>query len=546
MSSQRVEVCKVDDLREGQMRQVNAAGHNILLARRGDRFWAIAAHCSHYGAPLEKGVLSEGRVVCPWHNACFSLESGELLEPPGRNNLKAYTVETEADSVYIEVPVSQIKIRSGVMVEDSASQSSQVVPKSATYLPQEDDRTFAIVGGGAAGNAAAEVLRQSGFQGRLVLLSADSDPPYDRTELSKSYLQQHSGNDPDLLRSQDFYQRRGIDIKTNAPVNNLDVTAKQLTYRSTEGSDETISYDALLLATGGSVQQLPIPGADLQNIFTLRRAEDAQHILEVAQDAQRAVVIGAGFIGMEVAASLSQQDLDVTVVALDTVPFEKVLGQAVGRLFQQVHESNGVTFKLGTKASTFHGETSVEAVELETGETIPADIVVVGIGVKPATQFIEGLELDDDGSVRVDEYLQAAPSVFAAGDIAKYPDFIAGEPIRVEHWRLALQQGRVAAHNMLGQSEPFHAVPFFWTGQFNLKLRYVGHAEAWDEVVIHGSLDDHSFLAFYVKGDQILAIAGIGRDRDIAAISELMRLKQMPTASQLKQQDIDWIEMLTP
>ncbi|PSN19524.1 NAD(FAD)-dependent dehydrogenase, partial [filamentous cyanobacterium CCP5] len=210
-----------------------------------------------------------------------------------------------------------------------------------------------------------------------------------------------------------------------------------------------------------------------------------------------------------------------------------------------VHESHGVQFRLGTKAKAFKGDGQVQTVELETGETLSADLVIVGIGVKPATDFAEALPLQDNGAVRVDQYLQAAPFVYAAGDIAQFPYFATGEPVRIEHWRLALQHGRIAARNMLGQAVPFKGVPFFWTGQYDLKLRYVGHAEAWDDVVIQGSLEDKEFLAFYAQGEQVMAVAGIGRDRDIAAISELMRLQQMPTAQQLPQIQ-DWPAQLHP
>ncbi len=257
------------------------------------------------------------------------------------------------------------------------------------------------------------------------------------------------------------------------------------------------------------------------------------------------MIIGAGFIGMEVAASLTQQGLEVTVVAPGEVPFEKVLGRSVGQMFQQVHEEKGVQFKLGCKAEAFKGGDSVEAVELDNGETLPADMVVVGIGVQPATDFVEGIELSEgDRSIPVNQYLQAAPNVYAAGDIAQFPHFMTGEPVRIEHWRLAMQHGRIAACNMAGQTVPFEAVPFFWTGQFDLKLRYVGHAENFDDVIIQGSLKEKSFLAFYVQAEQVLAVSGIGRDQDIAAISELMRLREMPAAATLKKTDIDWVEQL--
>jgi len=541
MSSRRVAVCQIDELKNGQMRQMKANGKDILLARHQDEYFAVAPHCSHYGAPLEKGVMSDGRIICPWHNACYRLQTGEHLEPPGRDRLASYAVSIEGNSVFVEVPTSEVTLRGSVVVDQPRDLPEHQVPPLAQYDPQVDDRTFVIVGGGAAGSAAAEMLRQQGFQGRLVMLTADQDLPYDRTALSKKYLQKDAVDDPDLLRSPDFYETYGIEIKTSAKVTQIDSQAQTLTY----GDGQTLKYDAVLLAPGGKVRQLPVEGMELENVFTLRRASDAAQILDAAQDAQRAVVVGTGFIGMEVASSLKQQGLDVTVIASSNVPFSKVLGEDIGKLFQQVHESEGVQFKFGAKAKAFSGNGHVQAVMLDTGETVSADIVVVGIGVDPNTDFVEpDLLAEGDRSIVVNEFLQAAPNLYAAGDSAQFPYAKTGEPIRVEHWRVALQQGRTAAINMAGDSTPFTAVPFFWTGQFGLKLRYVGHAEDWDEVIIQGSLDEKTFLAFYVQGEQVMAVAGMGRDRDIAAISELMRLDEMPAASDIRKHDRDWAKVL--
>ncbi|MGB7251912.1 MAG: FAD-dependent oxidoreductase [Phormidesmis sp.] len=531
MNSQRISVCQTDELRDGEMRQFSVADKEILVAKSEGKFWAIAAHCSHYGAPLVDGVLQGDRVVCPWHNACFSVQSGVQLEPPGCDDLAQYAVEVDSGALYVKLPLPE---------------SEQLTPDLGQQDSQQDQRTFVIVGGGAAGSSAAQMLRQVDFKGRIVLLTDESKLPYDRTKLSKAYLQ--SDSDPsdedksaDLLRSTDFYKRYDIEVKTRATVTKLDVQSQQITY----GDNQTIRYDSLLIATGGKVKKMPMDGADKGNVFTLRNAQDARAILKAAESAQRAVVVGTGFIGMEVAASLRQQGLEVTVVSPNKVPFQKVLGDSVGKLFQQVHESHGVRFKLNCKATAFKGESTVEAVELDNGETLSADMVVVGIGVEPATDFIEGLKLnEDDKSISVDKYLRAAPGVYAAGDISQFPHFLTGDPVRIEHWRLAMQQGRTAACNMAGQEVPFGAVPFFWTGQFDLKLRYVGHAEDYDDVIVQGSLADKSFLAFYVKAQQVLAVSGIGQDRAIAAISELMRLGKMPAADALKQTDINWVEQL--
>ena len=539
MGNSRVSLCKVDDLSVGEMRQFSANKKEILLARVSEeKFVATAAKCSHYGAPLEKGVLCGDRVVCPWHNACFSVASGEQLEPPGRDNLASYAVQVEDGSVYVDLTDGE----------------DHVVPQMTEQNTERDGRRFVIVGGGAAGMAAAGRLREKGFEGEIVVLSAESELPYDRTKLSKAALQSDEFDGPDLLRSPEFYTQHGIDIKTNATVSKVDVQAQTVTY----ADGETLEYDALLIATGGKVRSLPIDNSDQPNVFTIRKAQDTQKIVEAAKTAQKVVVIGSGFIGMEAASSLRQKGLEVTVVAPNEVPFEKVLGEQVGKLFQQVHESQGVTFRLGRKATALKGRDRVESVELDNGETLPTDIVIVGIGVSPATAFVDGLATDkEDNSVLVNQYLQAAPGVYAAGDIAQFPHFITGQPTRIEHWRLAMQHGRVAAQNMmqdvaLGEETitsddmlPFKAVPFFWSGQFDMKLRYVGHSENYDDVAIQGSLDDKTFLAFYTENETVMAVAGVGRDRDIAAISELMRLGKMPAASEVKQSDRDWVKALS-
>lgn len=536
MASQKVSVCQLDALQIGEMQSFSVSDgeqdRDVLLIRTDEGAIGLAAHCSHYGAPLKNGVLCDGRIICPWHNACFNAQTGEQLEPPGRDNLVQYSVHVEDGTVYVELPLPKSEHVSPIAV------SSREADESGRA------RTFVVVGGGAAGCAAAEMLRQQNFEGRIVMLTADSELPYDRTKLSKAFLQSDEVKEASLLRSPDFYSQHNIEVKTDAKVNSLDVKSQQITY----GNGETLRYDALLLATGGAVKKIPMDGADKLNVFTLRRVEDAKEILKAAKSSKRAVIIGAGFIGMEVAASLTQQGLSVTVVAPNQVPFEKVLGTSVGKFFQQLHESNGVQFKLGSKATELIGDDQVESVKLDSGETLPADLVVVGIGVKPATDFANsasGLALNEkDGSLSVNQYLEAAPGVYAAGDIARFPHFMTGEPVRIEHWRLAMQHGRTAACNMLGQSVAFEAVPFFWTGQFDVKLRYVGHAEDYDDVVIQGSLAEKSFLAFYVKEEEVLAVAGVGRDGAIAAISELMRLKQMPKAEAIKKSKINWVEQL--
>lgn len=526
MSTTEAVVAKIQDLQDGEMRQVSVGDTPVLLARVQGQFYAMGANCTHYGAPLAKGALSGETVVCPWHNACFNVTTGDHLQPCGLDALPHFEVRIEGEEVRVTVP------------EDVPQQRT---PDMVSYSPEADSRTFVVLGAGAAGTHAVEILRQDGYQGRIVMISGAQAPAYDRTMLTKKYLQGKADEDALPLRSPEFYQAHGIEL-VHRTVTQVQPKTKTLTFEN----GETLAYDALLLATGGKPRSLKVPGADLKQVHLLRSAADAKQIVQEAEDAKRAVVIGSSFIGMEAAASLTQRGLQVTVVSPDEVPFAKILGEAVGKLFQTVHEQHGVTFHLGHKATQFEGNGKVQTVVLDNGDRIPADLVVVGIGVQPATDYLQEIDRNDDQSLSVNAHLQVTDGLYAAGDIARFPDPRDGQPIRIEHWRLAAQQGRVAAHNMAGQTVKFKGVPFFWTGQFDLKLRYAGHATDWDRVVIDGSLDDQEFLAFYIKGDQIRAVAGVGRDRDIAAITALMRLDQLPAASVLEQGSVDWVENLKP
>jgi NADPH-dependent 2,4-dienoyl-CoA reductase/sulfur reductase-like enzyme/nitrite reductase/ring-hydroxylating ferredoxin subunit len=524
-----VAVAKIHELQNGQMQQIAVEDSQILLSKIKDKFYATGAFCSHYGAPLAKGVLCGETIVCPWHNACFNAIAGQQQEPPGLDSLAHFRVRVEGENVLVELPESI---------------SPQRTLEMAEYKPSLDRRTFVVLGAGAAGTAAVEALRQQGFSGKLVLVSAEAKLPYDRTKLSKGYLQGNAESDALPLRSCEFYDLHDIELRFGQTVTEVDTTNKKITFED----NSSIEYDSLLLATGGTARKLDVPGSDLANIFTVRQPEDVDSILQVVDKAKKALIVGSSFIGMEAAASLVQQGLEVTIVSPDDVPFKKILGDRLGKMFQQVHEAKGVTFKFGTKAVEFTGKERVESATLDNGEQIAADIVILGIGVNPNTNYLKGIELQEkDHSVPVNEYLQTeAEGVFAAGDIANFPYAPMGESTRIEHWRLAAQHGRIAAANMLGknQQKADRIVPFFWSGQYDLKLRYVGHCEEWDDVKIDGDLQQPEFLTYYLKNNCVMAVAGINRDKDIAAISQLMRLQQMPDAAAVKDTEIDWIKMI--
>lgn len=513
-------VAKVSDLQDGEKRQVSVGETDVLLVRVKDNFYAIGAYCTHYQAPLVNGVLSRNHIICPWHNAYFQIDTGDQQEPPGLDSLPCYSVRVEGENIIVSVPQSCSQARTRAMAE---------------YNSEIDKRTFIILGAGAAGAHAAETLRIEGFQGRVIMVTQEDRIPYDRTWLSKDYFTGKVNKEQLPLRAPEFYQQHNIEVLLNKQVVNVDAKAKTVTF----ADGENLNYDALLVATGGKPRQLDVEGADLKNIFTLRSATDTESILTAASRASHAVVIGSSFIGMEAASSLKQRGVKVTVISPDSIPFKKILGEEIGQIFKQVHEDNGVIFKAGRKVTRVEGNDTVEAVILDNQERIPADMVVVGIGVQPATDFLEGIDLNQDKSVPVNEHLlctaEGIEDLYAAGDIARFPDWRTGKDTRVEHWRIAAQQGKIAAHNMLGKSVKFQTVPVFWTMQFNFPLRYVGHAKEWDEIIVDGDLEKREFIVFYLKDNQVLAAASSKRDTETAAITELMRLNKMPHPDTLRQ-----------
>jgi apoptosis-inducing factor 3 len=470
------------------MLQGHVQGVPVLLARRGDEFFALDAACTHYSGPLAEGLLVGDTVRCPWHHACFSLRTGAALHAPALNPLACWRVEQRDGMIYVREKIAAV----------------EAVPVPPAMHAGRPD-SIVIVGGGAAGNAAAEMLRREGFGGRITMLSADSSIPYDRPNLSKNYL---AGNAPAEwipLRSMEFYREHQIDLRLNAEVSAIDPAQRQVSLA--DGS--RLSYDALLLATGATPNRLSIPGADLPHVHLLRSLDDCNALIATAQSAQRAVVIGSSFIGLEAAAALRARNIDVQVVGRDNILMERLLGPELGAFVQRLHEAHGVTFHLGTSPARI----DADHVTLENGATLAADLVVVGIGVQPALGLAQQAGLALDRGVLVNAYLQTSiPGIFAAGDIARWPDPLNDAPIRVEHWVVAERQGQTAARNMLGRRERYEAVPFFWTEQYDFALAYSGHAAQWDQIDIDGSLDARDCTLVYRYQGKKLAVATIQRD----------------------------------
>jgi NADPH-dependent 2,4-dienoyl-CoA reductase/sulfur reductase-like enzyme/nitrite reductase/ring-hydroxylating ferredoxin subunit len=475
----------VGSILEGKPLLGHAGGEAVLLARSGDELFAVSATCPHYGAPLIDGIQVGQTVRCPWHHARFDLRTGALACAPALNPLTCYAVERSGNTVRVT--------------------GKRQVPGPA---PSAGPAQVVIIGAGAAGHSAAETLRREGYQGSVTVIGADQSVPYDRPNLSKDYL---AGNAPEEwipLRGRDFYAEQKIDLRTGVRATAIDVAARTVAL-----SDGTrLPFEALLLATGAEPVRPTIPGGDLPHVYTLRTLADSRAIIARAQSARRAVVLGASFIGMEVAASLRARGLEVHVVAPQARPLERVLGPEVGDFVRALHEAKGVIFHLGQLPTSIDAE---RGVTLQNGEVLPADIVVAGLGVRPALALAESAGLALDNGVKVNAYLETSvPGIWAAGDIARWPDRHTGQSIRVEHWVVAQRQGQTAARNMLGRREKFDAVPFFWSAHYDVVLSYVGHAQAWDSIETDGSLAERNCTLRYKQGGRTLAVLTVGRDAE--------------------------------
>ncbi|QOZ54210.1 FAD-dependent oxidoreductase [Bradyrhizobium sp. CCBAU 53338] len=461
---------------------------DVLLVLAGSEIFAIEPLCSHYHGPLAEGLVVGDTIRCPWHHACFAMRTGEATRPPALNALAIWDVTRDRDRITV-------------------ARKREAPKPSMAHRSAPTGEKFVIVGGGAAGFAAAETLRHEGFSGAITMLSDDGAMPVDRPNLSKDYLAGNAPEDWLPLRGEDYYRDAGIDLRLNTNVAAVDPKTRSVTL----GNGDKLPFDRLLLATGAEPVKLQIPGADQRHVHTLRSVADSRAIIKAAAGARRALVIGASFIGLEVAASLRARKIEVHVVAPEERPMQKVLGPDMGDFIRALHEENGVNFHLGGTVEKLEGTRAM----LKSGAVIDADLVVVGIGVRPRLALAEHAGLAADRGVSVSEFLETSVAgIFAAGDIARWPDPHARQTIRVEHWVVAERQGQTAARNMLGKRERFDAVPFFWSQHYDVPINYVGHAESFDDITVDGSIKDRDCLLKYRKDGRVLAVASIYRDLD--------------------------------
>ncbi|XP_017738079.1 PREDICTED: apoptosis-inducing factor 3 isoform X4 [Rhinopithecus bieti] len=496
-------VCHVKDLENGQMREVELGWGKVLLVKDNGEFHALGHKCPHYGAPLVKGVLSRGRVRCPWHGACFNISTGDLEDFPGLDSLHKFQVKIEKEKVYVRASKQALQLQRRTKV------MAKCISPSAGY---SSSTNVLIVGAGAAGLVCAETLRQEGFSDRIVLCTLDRHLPYDRPKLSKSLDTQPEQL---ALRPKEFFRAYGIEVLTEAQVVTVDVRNKKVVFKD----GFKLEYSKLLLAPGSSPRTLSCKGKEMENVFTIRTPEDANRVVRLARG-RNVVIVGAGFLGMEVAAYLTEKAHSVSVVELEETPFRRFLGERVGRALMKMFENNRVKFYMQTEVSELRGqEGKLKEVVLKSSKVVRADVCVVGIGAVAATGFLRqsGIGLDSRGFIPVNKMMQTnVPGVFAAGDAVTFPlAWRNNRKVNIPHWQMAHAQGRVAAQNMLAQEAEMSTVPYLWTAMFGKSLRYAGYGEGFDDVIIQGDLEE-------LKGDEVIAVASMNYDPIVSKVAEVL------------------------
>lgn len=527
-------LCGVEELRPGEKKEVTVGTEKLLLLKtKKGSIHLLGNKCTHLKASMSKGVLCGDRLVCPLHAACFNVTTGDIEDGPCFDPLPVYACFTSGGAVFAK-PGGPLN----------------TAPKHVQRI-MDDLRHTVIIGGGPAGLSAAHTLRELGFTGKISMLSKEAVLPYDRTKMSKNMA---VGVAECLLRPAAFFERYAIDMHLGCDVTGVDLLNRTVT---TAGGP-VFEYHDLLIATGGPARSFVAPerfvirGAGQRNIHVLREGKDAADITAAVAAAVGAggsrpqvVIVGSSFIGMEAAAYLVKlKTVDVTVIGMEPEPFFRVLGQRVGAFMREMHEANGVSFRLSAVVEEFVGEGgAVTGVRLRGGEVLPANVCVVGAGIIPATGFLagSGVPLDPaDGSVVVNEYFNACANVFAAGDVARFPYAHAADGtspmVRIEHWDVAYDQGRVAAQNIMKKRLPYRGVPFFWTQQYGKSLRSAGHANRTDFEIVTGDMTGPSpaFVVYYMQraagseSARVAAVVTFNRDPVAVAAMELIRLGRMP------------------
>ncbi|CAI5797548.1 apoptosis-inducing factor 3 isoform X2 [Podarcis lilfordi] len=522
-------VCYVKDLDNGQMREVDLGCGKALLVKENGEFYAMGHKCPHYGAPLVKGVLSKGRIRCPWHGACFNIGTGDIEDYPGLDSLPKFQVKIEKEKVYIRASKQALQTQRRTKVMAKCISLSNYNISSTNVL---------IIGAGPAGLVCAETLRQEGFSDRIVMCTMDRNLPYDRPKLSKSM---DSHPDQIALRPKEFFRTYDIEVLTEMQVVAVDVKNKTAIFKD----GFKMEYNKLLLATGSTPKTLSCKGKEVENVFNIRTVEDANRVVKLATS-KNAVVVGASFLGMEVAAYLTEKAHSVSVVELEEVPFKKFFGEKVGRAIMKMFENNRVKFYMQTEVSELREqEGKLKEVVLKSGKVLRADVCVIGIGATPATGFLKqsGINVDSKGFIVVNKMMQTnIPGVSAAGDAVAFPLVLRNnKKVNIPHWQMAHMHGRIAALNMLAHGTEISTVPYLWTAMFGKSIRYAGHGEGFDDVIIQGDLDELKFVAFYTKNEEVLAVASMNYDPLVSKVADVMGAGRAIRKRDVETGDMSWL-----
>uniref|UniRef100_A0A3B5AWW8 Apoptosis inducing factor mitochondria associated 3 n=1 Tax=Stegastes partitus TaxID=144197 RepID=A0A3B5AWW8_9TELE len=498
-------VCHVKDLENGQMREVDLGSGRALLIKEHGEFSAMGHKCPHYGAPLVKGVLSKGHVRCPWHGACFNIATGDIEDFPGLDSLPTFQVRVEKDKVII---------RANKQALQSQKRSKPMARCSAVINSSTGFSHVLIIGSGPAGLVCAETLRQEGFTDRIVMCTMDRHPPYDRPKLSKSL---DSTAEQLRLRSMEFLQDHDIELLTEKEVVAIDVKTRSVTFED----GLRMEYRKLFIATGSKPKPMNYKGKDVRNVFNIRTPEDANSIARLANN-KNAVIVGTSFVGMEVAAALTDKAHSVSVIGIESVPFKKALGEKVGKAIMKLKE-----------------------VVLKSGKVLRADVCVIGAGSIPAASFLKqsGIHLDSKGFITVNKMMQTnVDGVFAGGDVVMFPfPPRNNKKVNIPHWQMAHVHGRVAALSMMGRAAEIKTVPYFWSAMFGKTIRYAGYGDGFDDVIIQGDLDELRFVAFYTRSEEVVAVASMNYDPIVSRVAEVLGSGKTIKKRDVETGDISWL-----
>ncbi|KAK5858742.1 hypothetical protein PBY51_002859 [Eleginops maclovinus] len=519
-------VCLESDLKDGQMMEVDVGNHSVLLTRSEGRYSAIGHQCTHYGAPLSKGFISGNTVRCPWHGACFNIHTGDLEEFPGMDCLPCHKVKIQNKKVYVTINKKTLR------------QEKRV--KSMGALVPGVNHTVLLLGGGAASLICAETLRQEHFGGRIIMVTRDELLPYDKTRLSKVMNVQ---SDSILLRKMEFYHQYDIEVWLRKEAVSLDTDKKTVTF-----DDGLVqSYDQLLISTGCRAKSLAVPGMKLDNIKMLETPEDARQI-HAACLGHNVVLVGTSFVGMEVASYLINKASSITVVGSSELPYQNTLGREVGKVTMIMLSEKNVKFYMNDNVTEIKGvDGKVKEVVLKSGKVIPADVLIVGIGIKANSEFLlsSKIRLDPKNFVTVDKNMRTnIPSVYCGGDLATFPLAMAkNRMVNIGHWQMAQAHGRIAALNMLDKPTELNSVPFYWTVLLGKTIRYAGYGEGYTDIVIKGKFEDKKFLALYMKNDEVIAAVSLNYDPAVSAVAERFAAGKVITREEAESDDLSWLQV---